>query len=113
MTTTVIGDRNLSAWSIAPGVVWIQSRDPLFTRKLSQVAGSRVVAFGVVGGYLRSFEFARSLGWAKRLVARYQKKCAAPANGKFSTPKSPRTCRSAGKEEQCKRRLKSAAGSCV
>lgn len=66
-----IGDRWLSAWQVGPGRVWVQTRSPHFARKLSQRSDSRLVARGVAGGYLRTFEFQRGLAWARRLIARY------------------------------------------
>jgi hypothetical protein len=54
-------------------VVWVQTRSPQFARKLSQRSDSRLVARGVAGGYLRTFEFPHGLAWAGRLIARYVK----------------------------------------
>jgi hypothetical protein len=68
-----IGDRWLSAWLVAPGVTWVQTRSPEFARKLSRRGDSRFVARGVCGGYLRTFEFCHGLAWAKRLIGRYSK----------------------------------------
>jgi hypothetical protein len=73
MKTETIGVRELSAWQVFPGVVWIQSRSPIYTRKLTQRADSRLVALGVAGGYLRAFEFLHGLAWAGRLIGRYTK----------------------------------------
>jgi hypothetical protein len=66
-----IGDRKLCAWLVAPGTTWVQTRSPQFARKLSQRSDSRLVARGVAGGYLRTFEFHHGLAWARRLIARY------------------------------------------
>jgi len=71
MKTETIGDRSLSAWQVAPGVVWVQTRSPQSARKLSQRGDSRLVAQGVAGTYLRTFEFHHGLAWARRLIARY------------------------------------------
>ena len=67
----VTGDRWLCAWPVAPGAVWVQTRLPQLARKLSQRGDSRLVALGVAGGYLRTFEFKHGLAWARRLIARY------------------------------------------
>jgi len=67
-----IGDSVLSAWLVAPGVCWIQTRSPEFARNLARREDTREVAIGVAGGYLRTFEAKRNLGWARRLIARYQ-----------------------------------------
>jgi hypothetical protein len=71
MKTETIGTRELSAWQVASGVVWVQARSPQFARKLSQRSDSRLVVQGVAGGYLRTFEFQHGLAWAGRLIARY------------------------------------------
>ena len=72
MKTETIGTPELSAWQVAPGVTWIQTRWPRFARKLSRRADSKLVARGVAGGFLRTFEFQRGLAWARRLIDRYQ-----------------------------------------
>jgi hypothetical protein len=87
--TETIGDRWLSAWQVASGMVWVQTRSPQFARKLSQRSDSRLVVRGVAGGYLRTFEFQRGLAWARRLVARYQTKCGTPTNARIIAPACP------------------------
>jgi hypothetical protein len=85
-----IGDHWLSAWLVAPSVVWIQTRDPHHARRLSQRGDSRLVASGVAGGYLRTFEFPHGLAWAGRLIARYTKNGTA-TNVRINAPvSSPR-----------------------
>jgi hypothetical protein len=71
MNPATLGNRELSAWLVAPGVTWVQTRSPQFARKLSQRGDSRLVVRGVAGGYLRTFEFQHGLTWARRLIARY------------------------------------------
>jgi hypothetical protein len=66
-----IGDRWLSAWLVAPGTVWVQTRSPLYSRKLSQRKDTHLVARGVAGGYLRTFQVHKGMAWARRLIARY------------------------------------------
>ena len=73
MKTETIGDRWLSAWQVASGTKWLQTRSPQFARKLSQRSDSRLVVRGVAGGFLRTFEFPHGLAWAGRLIARYTK----------------------------------------
>jgi len=87
MKTDTIGDRWLSGWLVTPGVTWIQTRSPQFARKLSQRSDSRLVARGVAGGYLRTFEFPHGLAWAGRLIARYTKNGTA-TNARKSAPVS-------------------------
>jgi hypothetical protein len=66
-----IGDRDLCAWQPVRGITWIQTRNPHHNRRLSQRMDGRLVAVGVYGGYLRTYEFTHSLAWASRLIARY------------------------------------------
>jgi hypothetical protein len=88
--TETIGTRELSAWQVASGVVWVQTRSPQFARKLSQRSDSRLVAQGVVGGYLRTFEFPHGLAWAGHLIARYTKNATATNARKSAPVSSPR-----------------------
>ena len=68
---TAIGDRWLSAWEVVQGVVWVQSRRPAFTDNLAKRQDGRLVATGVAGGYLRTYEFPHSIAWAQKLIKRY------------------------------------------
>ena len=88
MKTDTIGNRELSAWQVASGLVWVQTRSPQFARKLSQRSDSRLVAHSVAGGYLRTFEFQRGLAWARRLIARYTQN-ETPTNAQITTPVCP------------------------
>ena len=89
MSAETIGCRELSAWQVAPGVTWVQTRSPQFARKLSQRGDSRLVVQGVAGGYLRTFEFQHGLAWARRLIARYQTKNETATNARKTRPISP------------------------
>ena len=95
MNPATIGNCELSAWQIAPGSTWVQTRSPQFARKLSQRGDSRLVVRGVAGGYLRTFEFKHGLAWARRLIARYQTKSETPTNARknslvsFASDSSP------------------------
>lgn len=88
MNTETIGDHWLSAWQVAPGVTWVQTRSPQFARKLSQRSDSRLTARGVAGGYLRTFEFQHGLAWARRLIARYIA-AETPTNARKIAPACP------------------------
>lgn len=66
-----IGNRELCAWQPWPGVTWVQTRSPIYSRRLAQRKDGRLVLWSVAGGYLRIYEFKRGLGWAQRLIARY------------------------------------------
>jgi len=72
MKTETIGDRWLSAWLVAPGTCWVQTRSAEFARKLSRRSDGKLVARGVAGGFLRTFEFPHGMAWARRLIDRYQ-----------------------------------------
>lgn len=83
---TTIGDSRLCAWLVAKGVVWVQSRDPEFTKQLHRRKDGRLVARGVAGGYLRTYEFPHGLSWAAALIDRYtgSGRC---ANWRLTLPK--------------------------
>jgi hypothetical protein len=66
-----VGTSICSAWKVAPKTVWVQTRSPQLAKKLKQVGGYKEVAFGVLGGYLRTFEFKKSLAWARSWIARH------------------------------------------
>ena len=83
-----IGTTELSAWQVAPSLTWVQTRSPRFSRKLSQRSDSRLVATGVAGGFLRTFEFRHGLSWAKRLITRYTAATMA-TNARFSRLAAP------------------------
>lgn len=68
---TAVGDRDLCAWQPVPGVVWIQTRNPVHGRRMAQRKDGRVVVRGVGGGYLMTFEFENRMGWAIQLMERY------------------------------------------
>ena len=68
---TAVGDRDLCAWQPVRGIVWVQTRNPNHARRLSQREDGKLVAWGVAGGYLKTYEFARSITWAIDLMARY------------------------------------------
>jgi len=68
---TAIGGHELCAWQPTRGVVWVQTRNPLHGRRLAKRGDGRLVARGVAGGYLKTFEFQGSLTWAAGLMKRY------------------------------------------
>ena len=87
-----IGGRELCAWQPARGVVWVQTRSPKHARRMGQRGDSRLVARGVAGGYLKTFEFQRSLTWAMRLMKRYMSDVAA-TNAALSDANCPTASR--------------------
>ena len=68
---TVIGTPDLCAWQPVAGITWLQARSPQYAYTLSRRTDARLVARGVMGGYLRTYEFHHSLTWAQRLITRY------------------------------------------
>jgi len=89
---TAVGDRELCAWQPVRGVVWVQTRNPKHARRMGQRGDSRLVARGVAGGYLKTFEFQRSLTWAMRLMKRYMSDVAA-TNAALSNANCPTASR--------------------
>jgi hypothetical protein len=85
---TAIGTRDLSAWQPVPGITWVQTRSPQFAAKLRIRSDSRLVLWGVSGGYLRTFEFKHPLAWARRLIGRYQTSQTL-ANARLNAPNRP------------------------
>lgn len=83
-------------WKVAPGVVWIQVHKPEQARALARIAGGRRVACSVAGSYLRTFEFARSLGWAERWASRQLSRGTGTNEG-FSVLGGPRAKANPGK----------------
>jgi hypothetical protein len=50
--------------------VRIQVHCPEHARALARMRGGRRVAYSVAGPYLRTYEFARTLGWAEKWANR-------------------------------------------
>jgi hypothetical protein len=67
----VVGDRALCAWQPVSGLTWVQTRNPSHARRMAKRRDGRLVVRGMAGGYLKTFEFWRSLTWALRLMRRY------------------------------------------
>jgi hypothetical protein len=84
----VIGNRELSAWQVSPGMTWVQARDPKHARRMAQRKDSRLVGYGVAGGFLRIFQFHHGLAWARRLIARYTQ-TEPPINARINAPACP------------------------
>lgn len=67
----IIGDRELCAWKPVPGITWVQTRESKHAQRMSRRSDAKLVVVGVTGGYLKTFEFARPMSWAVRLLTRY------------------------------------------
>ena len=66
-----VGGQELCAWQPVRGVVWVQTCEAWHARRMAKRGDARLVVRGVAGGYLKTFEFRRSLAWAVRLMSRY------------------------------------------
>ena len=86
---TVIGTDEISAWQPVPGITWVQCRTAEHANRLAKRSDSRLVVCGMAGGYLKTYEFRRSLAWAGRLIRRYTRQNHT-ANERLSTPARPR-----------------------
>src|ERR1039457_4224099 len=49
-----IGAEDLCGWKVGPNLYLVQSRNPDYARKLSRRSDTRLVAYSVRGGYLRT-----------------------------------------------------------
>ena len=70
-----VGDRDLCAWRVAPGWVWVQTRRPEVAKLLGQRAAFRPVAWGVNGGYLRTFEVQMTLKQMEDCLSKLRLEC--------------------------------------
>jgi len=68
---TAVGVRELCAWQVVRGIVWVQTRHSQHAKRLAKRKDGRLVVRGVAGGFLRTFEFRHSLAGAVRVMARY------------------------------------------
>jgi hypothetical protein len=96
MRARATGQVKPACWKVAPGVVWIQVHVAEQARGLARIAGGRRVAYSVAGGYLRTFVFGRSLGWAERWVSRQLRRQTGTNEG-FSGLAAPLARASAGR----------------
>jgi hypothetical protein len=71
LLNTTFGNQELCTWQPGRGIVVVQTRLPRHARRMAQRRDSRLIGYGVAGGYLKTFEFRRSLAWAIRLMKRY------------------------------------------
>lgn len=68
---SAVGDRELCAWQPIRGITWVQTRSAKHASRLARRRDGRLVARGVAGGYLRTFEFRKAMTRARRLMTRY------------------------------------------
>src|SRR4051812_24181139 len=59
------------AWKVCPGVIWVQVHKPKLAKNISRRKDCRLVARGILGRYLRTYEFeGKEMAWAESLVRR-------------------------------------------
>jgi hypothetical protein len=68
---TVVGEPELCAWAVAPGVCWIQTRRHEFAEMLRKRSDTARVLWAVRGPYLVTFAINRPLKFVGKLVRRY------------------------------------------
>ena len=60
-TAIVLLNNDISFWPVDDKHCWIQTKLPRLSKILSEYNGSKLVAWGVAGGYLRTYEVKLSL----------------------------------------------------
>jgi hypothetical protein len=65
------GPRVLCAWRVAPGVFWIQTTEPIFSRKLAKRGDARCVEITGVNHFRRTFEIRGTRRKVQRIIDRY------------------------------------------
>jgi hypothetical protein len=83
------GTPELCAWHVAPGVFWIQTTEPFFSRKLEKREDTRRVELIGVNHFRRTFEMRGTWRKIRRIIDRYL----LSANSGFFEPKRPRSRR--------------------
>jgi hypothetical protein len=68
---TTYGPPELGAWRVAPGVFWIQTTDPRFSRKLEKRDDTRRVEVTGVNHFRRTFELPGTWRKIRRIIDRY------------------------------------------
>ena len=74
------GPPELCGWQVAPGVFWIQTTEPRFSRKLEKRADARRVKVDGINHYRRTFKLQGTWRKIRRIVDRYL----VPAGDQFS-----------------------------
>jgi hypothetical protein len=65
------GPPELCAWQVVPGVFWIQTTDPQFSRKLEKCEDARRVEVTGVNFFRRTFEVCGTWRKVRRIIDRY------------------------------------------
>ncbi|MGH7983240.1 MAG: hypothetical protein ACREFF_08865 [Candidatus Udaeobacter sp.] len=65
------GPPELCAWQVAPGVFWIQTTEPRFSRKLEKRQDARPVEMSGVNHYRRTYEIRGRRRKIERIIDRF------------------------------------------
>jgi hypothetical protein len=65
------GSPELCAWQVAPGVFWIQTTEPQFSRKLEKREDARRVGITGINHFRRTFEVCGTWRKIRRIIDRY------------------------------------------
>jgi hypothetical protein len=65
------GPPELCAWQVVPGVFWIQTAEPQFSRKLEKREDARRVQISGVNHFRRTFELRGTWRKVRRIIDRY------------------------------------------
>jgi hypothetical protein len=65
------GPPQLCAWQVVPGVFWIQTTEPQFSRKLEKRQDARRVELSGVNHFRRTFELRGTWRKVRRIIDRY------------------------------------------
>ena len=65
------GPAELCAWQVVPGVFWIQTTEPQFSRKLEKREDARRVQISGVNHFRRTFELRGTWRKLRRIIDRY------------------------------------------
>jgi hypothetical protein len=65
------GPPELCAWQVGPGVFWIQTNEPPFSRKLEKREDVRRVEINGVNRFRRTFELRGTWRKVRRIIDRY------------------------------------------
>ena len=86
-----MGTEDLCAWRVAPRTYWIQTRQPEFARKLQRRGDTRLVAWSVAGGYLRTYVISAA---RRDMVRNLLKRYLGVTNEQVSRRRTPRNAAS-------------------
>jgi hypothetical protein len=65
------GPPELCVWQVAPGVFWIQTTEPEFSRKLEKREDTRRLGISGVNHFRRTFEIRGTWRKIRRIIDRY------------------------------------------